>query len=758
MIEKIKLQNWKSHSETELQFKPGINVLVGPMGSGKSSVLQAICFALFGSVPEVKRREVKVSELVKLHSGSQAAVNIDIKIDDKAFHVERIINSKGAEATVRDVDGVMLAGTSPTQATAFLKNILKLDEDTFLRTVYAKQNEIDLFLQLNPQERKTRLDELIGVHKFEAARKNCVKLANQLQLKAETKANILKGLELEKVSQDVGNLQQEISFLDAESLGLGDKVIAAQAEKLNSESQLKELKVKFNEFTRLEEKQKLLIAQVNQIRLKLKDTVASSGELKSALAQLTAKIDYLDHHRAELNRRIDQSSKELMLTEKEASVADSRLADSLLQIEKISALKVELQQLSKQLNIAEPKTELENLENELKSTINEVASAESEVRLLKKHLEELKSAEGICPTCTRALEVETKDKLVSERENKITELIQISERLRSKRIELEVQKGKIQDFIDQENEFLRDISKESELFNQKSALTEKLDTCRQSLQTITGKIEQAKAELKENEEQTAKLHKDELELREQLHLAELKEQEQKLSDELKDVQATLATKPDAQLFDDAENNFRKVLQRYEELSAKQKSIEFIIEEKRKRLADLTKKQKQAEQIQVETAELQRKVEFLQQFRTSLLIAQEALRKELVSAVNELMSVLWNKLYPYEKWTSIQLNASDVDYILQLRTAEGDWIDVAGFASGGERMLAALVLRLAFAKILAPQFNILILDEPTHNLDDAAINTLMLALQEHLSEFLEQLFIVTHEEKLAEVGDNIIRLV
>jgi hypothetical protein len=34
---------------------------------------------------------------------------------------------------------------------------------------------------------------------------------------------------------------------------------------------------------------------------------------------------------------------------------------------------------------------------------------------------------------------------------------------------------------------------------------------------------------------------------------------------------------------------------------------------------------------------------------------------------------------------------------------------------------------------------------------------MMALQEHLPEFLEQLFIVTHEEKLAEVGNNIIRL-
>jgi exonuclease SbcC len=126
MISKIKLQNWKSHTETELEFKPGINVLVGPMGSGKSSVLQAICFALFGSVPEVKRRDVKVSELVKRNSGTQASIELKLDAGDKVFQIQRIINSKGTEATVRDADGVMLAGTNSTQATAFLKNILKL--------------------------------------------------------------------------------------------------------------------------------------------------------------------------------------------------------------------------------------------------------------------------------------------------------------------------------------------------------------------------------------------------------------------------------------------------------------------------------------------------------------------------------------------------------------------------------------------------------------------------------------------------------
>ena len=73
------------------------------------------------------------------------------------------------------------------------------------------------------------------------------------------------------------------------------------------------------------------------------------------------------------------------------------------------------------------------------------------------------------------------------------------------------------------------------------------------------------------------------------------------------------------------------------------------------------------------------------------------------------------------------------------------------------MIACLALRLAFAKVLTQNLSLLILDEPTHNLDEKAIRTFIDVIQYKLSNFLDQLFIITHDEKLAEAGDNIIRL-
>src|SRR3989344_3611690 len=136
MIRKIKLQNWKSHAETEINFSDGINVIVGAMGAGKSSVLQAISFALFGTFSELKRKELKISDIVKRNAEfKKASVDVELNFANNILQIKRTIEDGSTkEAVIRTGDGKMLAGTNPAQVNAYLKNILKIDEDVFLRT------------------------------------------------------------------------------------------------------------------------------------------------------------------------------------------------------------------------------------------------------------------------------------------------------------------------------------------------------------------------------------------------------------------------------------------------------------------------------------------------------------------------------------------------------------------------------------------------------------------------------------------------
>ena len=62
-------------------------------------------------------------------------------------------------------------------------------------------------------------------------------------------------------------------------------------------------------------------------------------------------------------------------------------------------------------------------------------------------------------------------------------------------------------------------------------------------------------------------------------------------------------------------------------------------------------------------------------------------------------------------------------------------------------MACLALRIAFSLVLAPQLKILILDEPTANLDSRAITELATTLRERINEFMDQTFLITHEREL-----------
>ena len=56
-------------------------------------------------------------------------------------------------------------------------------------------------------------------------------------------------------------------------------------------------------------------------------------------------------------------------------------------------------------------------------------------------------------------------------------------------------------------------------------------------------------------------------------------------------------------------------------------------------------------------------------------------------------------------------------------------------------------------MLAPNLKLLLLDEPTHNLDKNSIELLKNALRGSLNEFVNQIILITHEETLQEAANG-----
>jgi len=114
-----------------------------------------------------------------------------------------------------------------------------------------------------------------------------------------------------------------------------------------------------------------------------------------------------------------------------------------------------------------------------------------------------------------------------------------------------------------------------------------------------------------------------------------------------------------------------------------------------------------------------------------------------------MQRLWPIVYTYGDWDKVKVFATEKDY--EIKVHQGEWRGLEAHASGGERAALALCMRAAMSVILTPQLGWIILDEPTHNLDEVAVQSLGVALSEKMPKIIPQVIVITHEQKLLEAA-------
>jgi DNA repair protein SbcC/Rad50 len=760
MINSIQLRNWKSHIESDLQFQPGTNVLVGSMGAGKSSILQAISFALFGTFAELKHRNIKSSDVISRSAEHKIAeINLSITSPlNKNFQIKRKIDAKKnmAEGSVRDAEGKLVAGPQTTQVNEFIKKELGVDDEIFLRTVYAMQNDIDMILKLAPKERKKRIDELMGLNKFEIARNNCITTRNKIIRQKAESESFLQSIGLADINKKIEDTNNQIESLKSKQLQLKSDLSKKKTEKDSNRVNLLNLREKLDEANRLEERKKSILRQLSELNEKLKDKEfgLSQQDLNKEIENIKVKIRTLQGEKTRLSEEQNNSQLKFMMSDKKVALAENKLKTNNEKLENIHALK---QELAKQ-RISDLGAEISELKKEIDNKKDAKQANLAELRNLREHLEKLTLASSQCPICSNPLNEEKKDQIVTRRKSEMSQILYRNTEISEILTKIEQRYNELSDISEKNRYALGELGKESELVQEAKMLLIELDENKKVILETQTYLEHSKSRVanieKDIEILSAKLGS----LNDQRYIHELKLQQSQANAELQLVDGDLKYKNVSRsAVEELENIFQQNIKQVQEFETTISNFESLLTEKVKHFAEIKNQQHRATELQTKIIELEDQAGLLDRFKKALEATQLALRDELILAVNEVMSQVWVEIYPYDKWSGVRLSSTEQDYTLQIKEAEGDWVGVAGFASGGERMLASLAVRIAFARVLAPGLSLLILDEPTHNLDEKAVSTFIDVIQNRVSDFLDQIFIVTHEEKLAENADNVIRL-
>ncbi len=752
MINSIELENWKAHGRTAIHFSKGTNILVGQMGAGKTSILDAVSFALFGTFPAIKNRRVKVEDMIrsKPRQEQSARLKLEFDADGSTYSVERTISSgEPAKATLKK-DGAYVQ-SQPQRVTEEIERALKMDYDLFARAVYSEQNRLDYFLELSSSERKKQVDNLLGLDRFAAAQENSASLVNRIKAMVEDAEKTAKNFDVDKLNEQRAQLAGELSKLADEARSSEESLRELSLAEETSAKELAKLKALLERKTRLEKE---------------------AGETRSRIAVLEKELSGIDKSGlpdpAELAKQASEAEARISLLRKSASDLSESMQSAQARLGRLNAEQADAERRKKEkakivsstngISEAQLSASLESERKGLDAITQEHAKIQAEKGDAEKSLKELRTHIAKCPVCDSTLTKEKRESLMASREQLISRAESSISALARSRAEksygiaklekdlngLSLALSRIKDLGDPDAQIARIASEIGNVSGLLANAKAQYSRANESLSTETEML----SRLRLSKERSERAHK---------HLSDI----EKYSAALKEKEKELGG------IGVSGNAVEELQKRHTRLSADKAERSAVLAASRKahseKKAQLHDKDEELHRVKAIFDELKVKklsIDDLSRFRNSLAETQSVLRKRLVSSINSIMQGIWPELYPYGDYTGIMLTASDSDYELQLRSvrnSEQAWESVNSVASGGERSIACMAMRIAFSLVLVPNLRWLILDEPTHNIDREGLSKFVRLLNESLPNIVEQIFVITHDEQLKSVSNGRIYL-
>lgn len=736
MLTKIVLQNWRSHAKTSIELVAGTNIFLGQMGSGKSSVVDALSFALYGTYPKLGRRDAKLEDVKNFrHAGNECIIEAywenggkfmvrrDIGASDAWLYMDAKLICRGAKA-VRDE----------------VEQILQIPYELFSHAVYAEQNRLDYWLSLSASSRKSELDSLLGLDKFEAARKNAKAKAAKLkglaqELQKDCTPQLLEGAkkELEEAQGQIAQKKAQIKLLEERAKEAEEKY--EDAKKLHSSILLLQKK-----YSQAKESQKqmegaLFSLQKNLQKAKGLDTGQIEGQWQDALKA-----------KEQLEARRASSQKEEASLCSQIGILQTQLSQAKVKAKKAAELEAAKSSILGQKSLPSVQNEAQELKGQFLDSSQKLAKLCLQIEDLQNIIRAFGSSSlgAHCPLCESGLEPAKKAQIekakkqmlqeakkeeasLRDRHEKISRSLPELEQKISKILQIDAQLlaiGKIEGISGMQTSFDEKNASLKSLRSQNASLAAEFSKAQSALQGIDSKRSML-LHAKEWEAEAAVLEQKKLAHEQQINSLNFSQEMLELSSKQKE--SAMAQK---------EKIAQQISGSLEVLS----KLEDICTNAKKRVQEITARQERALQARQES-------ERLEIFVNVVLAAQAQAREQMVGQINLAMQKLWPILYPYGDWQKVRLCATQSDYEVQI--FQGEWKSLEAHASGGERASLGLCMRAVLSLLLTPHLGWLILDEPTHNLDETAVRSLGEALSVKMPKIIPQVIVITHEQKLLE---------
>ena len=226
IIKKITLENIRSYENEEIEFQKGRTLLAGDIGSGKTSILLAIEFGLFGLQPGQRGSAL-------LRNGAETGgVKLEIQVEEKHILIERTL--KKGKTISQDYAAITIEGEKQELSVTELKSRIlgilnypsefsKKQNILYKFTVYTPQEEMKQIILEDSETRLNTLRHIFGIDKYKKILENVSILRASLREEKRLFEGITSNMEedkqeLKKKEENLESMKQDLQKSNGEVL------------------------------------------------------------------------------------------------------------------------------------------------------------------------------------------------------------------------------------------------------------------------------------------------------------------------------------------------------------------------------------------------------------------------------------------------------------------------------------------------------------------------------------------------------------
>ncbi len=368
-ITKLQLSNIKSYGPDSpvIVFQPGVNLIQGSNGAGKSTILEAIGLALFDSKPYNLGQFVREGE-----KSGKITVGFMSALDEREYEAVRQVGG-GSQSYIYDPEVGRKLCEGREDTLAFIREHLGLEAETDLTTLFedaigVPQGTMTAAFRERPADRKQKFNRLLNIDMYERAWNSLLQTGNYIRdliARNEQEQSELRGMlrdrpvveaaireqaatiaeseaALEKVQAD---LQAVVAAVEAADAVRG-QLDSLEARLTTARGELRESELHLQQARKAHAEALNAASVVDETREAYSAYEAARRSLEAAEQERTAR-DHLQHTLHDLNTRAQVTAQKLERIQQDlAAVAQAE--EELAQLEPLTTRQQDLEQALKE--------------------------------------------------------------------------------------------------------------------------------------------------------------------------------------------------------------------------------------------------------------------------------------------------------------------------------------------------------------------------------------------------------------------------